>query len=316
MQEIRNDMKPKTGKIQISMRSRLGFNLYDVFVYIFCLFFGLMCFYPLWYVFMGSISEYADFAKTPIAILPSWPPTFKYYESIIMGQVFQRALGLSFVKTAFGAGLSVLLTGMMAYAVSKKHIRGMTALNGMVVFTMFFSGGLIPTFLLIKGLGLYNTFWALTIPWLMSATNFVIMRNYFVYSVPQELEEAASIDGANMVMVFFRIIVPISTPTIAAVFLFDAVSQWNDWYSFLIYCDNVKLQPVVWLLRRMLINPSLASQSADTATVLQMADKFGYLPPLSLKFTTIIFAMLPIMLVYPFLQRYFVKGILIGAVKG
>ncbi len=309
-------MSSKAMKIRISMRSRIGFNFYDVFLYAFCILFGIVCFYPLWYVFIGSISEYADFAKNPLNLLPSWPPTFKYYESILMGQVFQRALGLSLLKTAFGAGLSVLLTGMMAYAVSKKHIKGMTALNFMVVFTMFFSGGLIPTFLLVKGLGMYNTFWALSLPWLMGATNFVIMRNYFVYSVPQELEEAASIDGANAVFIFFRIIVPISMPTIAAVFLFDSVSQWNDWYSFLIYCDDVKLQPVVWLLRRMLIDPSLSRQSADTQTVLQMADKFGYLPPMSLKFTTIIFAMLPIMLVYPFLQRFFVKGILIGAVKG
>lgn len=294
-----------------SMLTIFGFNFFDVFVYAFCIGFAFFCFYPMWYVFIGSLSEAEKFSTVSFNILPTWPPTLKYYISIITGGAFKRALSVSLFKTLFGASVSVILTAMMAYAVSKEHIKGMKAINFYVIFTMFFSGGLVPTFLLIKGLNMYDTIWALSLPLLMSVGNFVIMRSFFIYTIPQELEEAAAIDGANAVYMFFKIILPISKPTIATVFLFDAVAQWNDWYTYLVYCESPELRPVVQVLRKLLTDPNAVKGNS-----LAMLNKFGYLPPLPLKMTTIILAMLPIIVVYPFLQRYFVKGIMIGAVKG
>jgi len=294
-----------------SLRSLLGFNFFDVFIYAFCILFAFLCFYPMWYVFIGSLSEASKFSTVSFNFLPSFPPTLKYYISIIGGGAFQRALSVSLFKTLFGAFASVVLTSMMAYAVTKVHIKGMKAINFYVIFTMFFSGGLVPTFILIRNLKLYDTIWALSLPLLMGVGNFVIMRSFFIYTIPQELEEAAAIDGANAVRMFFTIIVPISKPVIATVFLFEAVSQWNDWYTYLVYCESPELRPVVQVLRRLLTDPN-----AVKGNNIAILSRFGYLPPLPLKMTTIILAMLPIIIVYPFLQRYFVKGIMIGAVKG
>lgn len=299
-----------------SMRMKMGFNFYDVFVAVFCVGFALLCFYPMWYVLLGSITPYSDFSKTTIPVLPPLVPDFSYYGAILKTGVFYNALTVSFAKTLFAASLSVLLTATMAYAVSKTHVRGMPTINWLVILTMFFSGGLIPNYMLVKELGMLNTFWGLTLPWLLGATNFIIMRNYFVAAIPQDLEEAAKIDGANDITVFFRVIVPLSKPTMAAVFLFEAVSQWNDWYSYLIYAQREPmLKPLVWVLKEMLTDPA-ASAGASGSNIYQMSRDLAAFPPMGLKMTTIILSMLPIILFYPFLQKYFVKGILIGAVKG
>jgi len=299
-----------------SMRIKLGFNFYDVFVVLFTVGFGLLCFYPMWYVFLGSITPYSDFSKTAIPFLPPLVPDLSYYKAILQTGVFYNALTISFAKTLFGSAASVLLTATMAYAVSKTHVRGMPTINWLVVMTMFFSGGLIPTYLLIRDLHMLNTFWALTVPWFLGATNFIIMRNYFVVAVPNELEEAAKIDGANDVTIFFRIVLPLSKPTMAAMFLFDAVFHWNDWYSYLIYAQREpSLRPVVWVLKEMLTDPATAGGSSGS-DIYQMSRMLASFPPVGLKMTTIILSMLPIILFYPFLQKYFVKGILIGAVKG
>lgn len=295
---------------------KIGFNFYDVFVVAFCLSFGLLCFYPMWYVVLGSITPYADFSKSLIPALPPLKPDFSYYTAILQTGVFYNSLTVSFAKTLFASFASVLLTATMAYAVSKTHVRGMTAVNWLVVMTMFFSGGLIPTYMLVHGLHMLNTFWSLTVPWLLGATNFIIMRNYFVAAVPHELEEAAKIDGANDIVIFFRVIMPLSKPTLAAVFLFEAVSQWNDWYSYLIYAQRApSLKPLVWVLKEMLTDPSTAAGQSGS-NIYQMSRLLDSFPPMGLKMTTIVLSMLPIILFYPFLQKYFVKGILIGAVKG
>ena len=201
---------------------------------------------------------------------------------------------------------------MMAYGASKERIKGMRAVNFLVVFTMFFSGGLIPSFILVQRLRLYDTFWAMVIPQLLATGNFIIMRNYFSYSIPVELEDACAIDGANEVQVFFKIVIPISKPMFAAIALFVAVANWNDWYSYLIHVRKRDLRPFVEVLRRLLINPNeyLGGISGGPGPGITV------MPPAPLKMTTIMIAMLPILMLYPFLQKHFAKGILIGAVKG
>lgn len=294
-----------------TMKSRLGFNFYDIFFMTFCLLFGIVCFYPMWYVFLGSINPSDSFGTQNLNILPPLNPSFKYYKVILTGTLFQRALIISVLKTVLASTGTVILTGMMAYGVSKKHVKGMKFVNFYMVFTIFFSGGLIPTFLLIRGLGLYDTFWVMVIPSLVNAGNFILMRNYFAYAVPAELEDAAVVDGVNEVIMFFKIIIPISMPLFASIFLFTAVGQWNDWYTYLIYVNKIELQPFIVVLQKLLIDPTGYLVQQGTSSLLGL-----HLTSTTLKMTTIMVAIIPIIILYPFLQKHFAKGMMIGAVKG
>ena len=298
----------------MSRKKKFQFNLFDIFAVVFCCATGLICFYPMWYVFLGSIDP-SDFvaSKGIIQIIPSDVPSFRYYTAILSGSAFLRAISVSFYKTFITSILSLIITSMMAYGISKKYIKGMDFFNLLIIFTMFFGGGLIPTFLLIRALKLYDTFWAMVIPQIFSVGNFIIMRNYFSYSVPKELEDASVIDGANEFVMFFRIIIPISMPMFAAIFLFEAVRNWNDWYSYLIFVNKQELRPIIEVLRKILIDPTVYMGTRSTNI---MGGNISFMPPAALKMTTIMIATMPILLLYPFLQKYFAKGILIGAVKG
>ena len=294
---------------RFDMRRRLHFNFFDIMVYLVTFAFAVICFYPLWYVFIVSIMEQDTYVRSGFILLPPPNPTFEYYKYILASKYFANAFLISVAKTSLATAGTIFITSAMAYAVSKDFLKGMKTLNFLMIFTMFFSGGLIPTFILYKSLNLLGSFWVMVIPSLTPASIFVIMRNYFSYSVPKELEDSCKIDGASDFVVFFKIVMPLSKSMIAAMSLFVAVSHWNDFTTFLYYVDKLALQPFIWLLRRMLIDPNLATSSVA-------AELDNFVPPLSLKMTTIICTMLPIMLVYPVLQKHFAKGILIGAVKG
>ncbi|MBO9607291.1 MAG: carbohydrate ABC transporter permease [Paenibacillaceae bacterium] len=289
-----------------------GAVAYDAVVLVFCAAFSLICFYPIWYVFLGSISSPDSSGAQAIALLPPLKPYFGYYATILQGAVFQRAMSVSLSTTLLGASLSVLVTGAMAYGVSKTKIRGMKAVNVYMVVTMFFSGGLIPYFLLVNQLGLYNTYPALIIGHLLPVWNFIVMRNYFVASIPSELEDAAVVDGANEAILFFKVIVPISMPLFATMFLFVAVAIWNDWFTYLIFVNKIELQPFIVVLQKLLVDPN---QYLNRLGAMNAVNDVN-MAPTALKMTTIMIAMLPIFILYPFLQKHFAKGMLIGAVKG
>ena len=295
-----------------SMRQRLGFNFYDVFVVTFCVLFALICFYPMWYVFIASLTPYEEFVKGGLMLWPTGGVDFQYYNVIFNNSSFVSSLWISASKTVIGTALSLLVTSTMAYAVSKVHVPGMKVLNLLTVFTMFFSGGLVPTYMLYKDLGLIRSYWVMVIPYALSITYYIVMRNYFSYSVSSELEDAASIDGCNEVRIFFQIILPLSKPMLAAVGLFLAVGFWNDYYSYMMYISSKPaLQPFAWVLRRVLTDSQMMAQMRSGAT--SVGSQLP--PPMALRMATIICAMLPIMCVYPFLQKHFAKGIMIGAVK-
>ena len=294
------------------MRQRLGFNFYDVFVVTFCVLFALICFYPMWYVFIASLTPYEEFVKGGLMLWPTGGVDFQYYNVIFNNSSFVSSLWISASKTVIGTALSLLVTSTMAYAVSKVHVPGMKVLNLLTVFTMFFSGGLVPTYMLYKDLGLIRSYWVMVIPYALSITYYIVMRNYFSYSVSSELEDAASIDGCNEVRIFFQIILPLSKPMLAAVGLFLAVGFWNDYYSYMMYISSKPaLQPFAWVLRRVLTDSQMMAQMRSGAT--SVGSQLP--PPMALRMATIICAMLPIMCVYPFLQKHFAKGIMIGAVK-
>ena len=305
-------MKERKRKEHRGMREALGFNFYDVFVLVFCITFGLICFYPLWYVLIASVTPYETFVEGGLMLFPKGGIDLQYYKTIFSNSSFSSSMWISVSKTVIGTLLSVLVTSTMAYAVSKTHVKGMKLLNVLVVFNLFFSGGLIPQYVLYMNLGLIRNYWVMVLPGVLNITYFIIMRNYFPYSVPAELEEAARIDGCNDVRVFFRIIIPLSKPMLAAVSLFIAVIQWNDYYQYMVFIANKpQLQPFAWVLRRILTDQTMMSQVRNGA----MSLGAQLPPPMALRMATIICAMLPIMVVYPFLQKYFAQGMLIGAVK-
>lgn len=293
------------------MRGKLGFNFYDVFVVGFCIIFALICFYPIWYVAVASVTPYEVFIRNKVMLIPT-SLDFQYYKAIFKTPVFANSIMISVTKTVLGTLLSLFITSSMAYGVSKVHVKGMKVINALVVFNLFFTGGLIPEYMLYKNIGMLRTFWVMVIPGGLNIVYYIIMRNYFSFSVSQELEEAAKIDGCTDIGVFFKVILPLSKSMLAAVGLFIAVINWNDYYSYMMFITSrPELQPFAWVLRRTLVDPAMMSQIRRGAQSIGMPN----IPPIGLQMTTVIVAMLPIMMVYPFLQKYFAKGMMLGAVK-
>lgn len=292
-------------------RRRRRFNAFDVFVLTLCIGFAFACFYPMWYVVLTSVTPYDDVVRHPIRIIPQ-AIDLQYYKAILSSKALLRSLGISVVKTVCATALSLLITSSMAYGVSKTHVKGMKVINAIVVLTLFLQGGLIPQYLLYKDIGILRTFWVMVLPGALNVVYFIIMRNYFSYSIPKEIEEAATIDGCNDVTIFFRIVIPLSKPMFAAVGMFVAVFNWNDYYSYLMFISNrPELQPFAWALRQILVDPSMMQQVQTEAA----GRGLPVLPPIELRTAAIVLAMLPILVIYPFLQRYFSKGMLLGAVK-
>lgn len=302
----------RAGLTRRSMLQTVGFNFYDVFVYAFCILFALICVYPMWYVLICSITPYEEYIKGGLMLWPTGGVDLQYYQAIFNTKAFTTSMWISVSKTVLATVLSLLVTSTMAYACSKVHIRGMKLVNALVVFNLFFTGGLIPQYMLYQDLGLLRSYWVMVIPGALNITYFIIMRNYFSYSVPKELEEAAMIDGCTEVGVFFRIVTPVSRSMLAAVALFIAVINWNDYYNYMMFISNkTNLQPFVWILRRMLVDQSMMNTVRRGAVGLGLELP----PPMALRMATIICAMVPIMCVYPFLQKHFTSGITLGAIK-
>ena len=305
-------MNNATPKYRRTMLQRFGFNFYDVFVLVFCVGFAALCVYPMWYVAVASVTPYSEFIKGGLML---WPKGFdlQYYEAIFGTKSFLNSMWISVSKTALSTLLSVAVTATMAYGVSKTNVKGMKFVNLLVVFNLFFSGGLIPQYMLYKNLGLLRSYWVMILPGALNITYFIIMRNYYSFSVPHALEEAAMIDGCTEVGVFVRIVSPISKSMVAAISLFIAVLNWNDYYSYMMFISNkTELQPYAWVLHRMLTDQTMMNQVRNGAVNMGMATPP---PPMALRMACIICAMLPIMCVYPFLQKHFTKGITLGAVK-
>jgi len=208
--------------------------------------------------------------------------------------------------TLVGTGIQLLLTAAMAYPLSKANLPGGTLVMGMVVVTLVFSGGMIPTFLIVKDLGLLNTYWALILPAAINPFSLIIIRNFF-QQLPAELEESAKVDGANEIQTLWRIILPLSKPVLATFALFYAVGIWNDFMSPLLYLNDSSMWTLQMFLRQVTVATDLSMVQADQ----------NELPPAQgIKFAVIVVATVPILLVYPFLQKHFAKGMLIGSVKG
>ncbi|MFD2027858.1 carbohydrate ABC transporter permease [Promicromonospora aerolata] len=268
--------------------------------------FALICVLPFLNVLGSSLATPGELATRSFVIIPE-TFTLDAYRYILSTSTIFRALGVSVFVTAMGTFVSLLLTSFMAYALSKPYLRGRRVINFLVIFTMLFSGGMIPTFIVVQKLGLIDSLWALILPVAINAFNFVIMRSFF-QAIPDSLEEAARIDGCSDLGVFLRIVLPLSLASIATIGLFYAVGYWNTYQHAILYINDSAKWPIQVLLRQIVIVASGMNADASVVDVVP--------PAQSVKMAVIVVATLPMLLVYPFIQRYFVKGALIGSVKG
>lgn len=266
--------------------------------------------YPIWYVIVNSLNDGVDAMGGGIYW---WPRefTFENYKAVFANPGILTAFGVTIAKTVIGTLTHVFFTAMVAYAISRRDLYGRNFYMVIGVITMFFSGGLIPYFLLIRDLGLFDNFLVYIIPTLFNFFHLIIFVSFF-RELPTSLEEAAKIDGANDFMIFIKVILPLSMPVIATIALFQGVYQWNDYFAGVIFVNNPDLQPIQTYLYKVVAESSSNQMMANapggitTKTVTSQ----------SIKLATMVVTTLPIMLVYPFLQKYFVKGMLIGSVKG
>ncbi|PYI57106.1 carbohydrate ABC transporter permease [Paenibacillus flagellatus] len=265
---------------------------------------------PFYNVFITSFADPAEVVKQQLYLIPT-SFTLNSYELLLNGSYVGRALFNSLVVTAAGTFVNMLVTTCGAYALSKKAMPGRKAMMAGIVFTMLFSGGLIPFYLTIKNLHLINSYGAMIFPVAVSTFFLIVMINQF-NTIPPSLEESAKIDGANDIYVLFRIVMPISKPTLAAITLFYAVARWNEWYNAMLFVTDPKMHPMQLFLRNMLADVTrMARDDMGANMMAQMSQRY----PDGLKMASVVVTMLPIMLVYPFLQKYFSAGVTLGAVK-
>ncbi|WP_294431444.1 carbohydrate ABC transporter permease [uncultured Treponema sp.] len=273
----------------------------------------LICFaslYPIWYTIIVSFNNSEDTLRGGLYFLPR-VFTLESYKTVFQDKSIVKAFGITIMRTLVGTVSSVIFTSMVAYAFSKKHLLGNKIYMIIGTITMFFGGGLIPTFILYKNIGLYDNFLVYIIPSLFNFYNMIIFMAFF-RELPVSLEESAKLDGANDMMIFFRIILPLSMPVVATIALFNGVWQWNDYFTGVMYINDSDLQPIQTFLYRI-----VASASASKAVVsLPAGISAQQVSSQSVRLATMVVTTLPIVCVYPFLQKYFVKGMLIGSIKG
>ncbi|WP_240418965.1 carbohydrate ABC transporter permease [Paenibacillus periandrae] len=290
----------------MSIRS-FGDKLFDVFNYTVVTLFALACLFPFFYVASFSVTPYSEYLQNPLKLIPS-QIELSAYKQILQMPLMWTGYKNTIIITVAGVAINIFLLIISAYPLSKKDLKGRNVIMVLITFTMFFNGGLIPNFYLIKTLDIYNTLWAMILPGALGAYNLILMKN-FVSAIPESLEESAFIDGANEIKVLFRIIVPLCKPAIATFVIFHAVTQWNTFFSAIIYTSRRSLWPLMLILREMVVD-----DGGITKDTMDM-NNTG-VTVFTIKMAIIIFATLPILLVYPFLQKYFMKGVLVGSVKG
>lgn len=285
-----------------------GDTVLNVTVYMLLTIFALCTLLPFANVLSKSVSAQWAVVSGKVSILPVGfqLETMKF---VVSSRDFVNSFSISVFITVVGGVLSILLTAFSAYPLSKKHIPGVKSVLIIYIFTMLFNGGIVPNYMLIKNLKLLNTVWALILPGMISVFNLLIIKNYYE-SLPESMEESAKLDGASNITILFRIIIPLSIPVIATISLFYAVAYWNDFFNAMMYITNPRLRPL------QLFMMGIVKYTANMDELLKDPDKMLNIPAEGISAATIIASTIPIVLVYPFLQKYFIKGIIIGSEKG
>lgn len=290
------------------VKESLGDRLFEkTLILILLLICGLVL-YPVILVVSSSFSD-------PVMVMANrvvlWPvkPTLVNYKYVFNYREIWRGYINTIIYATVGTAINVFMTTLSAYPLSRKDFYGRNLFMGIFVFTMFFSGGMIPGYLLIKNLGLLNTMWALILPGMISTWNLIIVRTFFQSSIPMEMQEAAFIDGATDFGVYTKIVLPLSAPIIAVMTLFYGVGHWNSWFPALLYLSERSKYPLQIILREILIQSSTQEMSGGAVMDQEIIGE-------GIKYATMVVATLPILCLYPFLQKYFVKGVMVGAIKG
>lgn len=293
----------------VRVKKSVGDRIVDVIIYVGLGLVALSTVLPFLYVIAGSFATDKELTEKAFFIVPEvW--SLNAYKYAINSQNILRGLRNSIILTALGTFLCMAFSLSFAYPLSKKHFRGRNWMMNMVIFTMLFGGGMIPCYLVYTAYGLYDTFWALILPGLISPFNMVIIKNFF-QELPQELEDAAFMDGANDLQIFAKVALPLSKPVIASISLFYGVGFWNDYFSSMIYLKTAEKFPIQIQLRSIILLTSKINEA-----VMDYYDMNGAPPDKAVKMACTVIATVPILVVYPFVQKYFTKGVMVGAVKG
>lgn len=278
---------------------------FDIFLVIFFVIYSIIMIFPFYNAFIISIVPESHYSNNPLSLYPE-SITLESYREVVEADLIWNSYGITILEVIIGTACNVIVTIAAGYVLSRKRFPLRNFFMNLIIFTMFFGGGFIPWYRLLISMGFKNSFLVLIIPGLVDTYNLLLARNYFS-SLPYEFEESAKIDGANEIVILYKIFIPIALPIIATITLFYAVGHWNSWYTAMLFISKADLQPLPLMLRRIVIGNTGAMGASPIDR-----DIFSD----GVKMACIFFTMTPIMLVYPFIQRYFVKGILIGALKG
>ncbi|MFD0960244.1 carbohydrate ABC transporter permease [Paenibacillus chungangensis] len=289
-------------------KKSLGEKAFDITNAIVLVAASIMFLYPLWFVLISSVSSASAIASGNVTLVPHGF-NLEAYERVFRDESIWRAYSNTFLYVGVGTLINLVLTTLGAYPLSRRDLRGRNAIMLFIVFTMFFSGGLIPIYLNVRDLGLFDTRWAILLPGAISAYNLIVMRTFFQSTIPDGLVESAKIEGASDYRILWSIVVPLSMPVLAVMTLFYAVGHWNSWFDAMIYLQDRALYPLQLLLREILVS----SQTNDMMGGVGSGDVTAVSE--TIKYATIVIATLPILVVYPFLQKYFAKGVMLGGVK-
>lgn len=295
----------RKNKIKVSALSRI----FDVFNVLLMIAIVICTFYPMIHIVMASFSDGNLLLAHRGILLKPLDFTIGGYKMVFKDPMILRGYANTIFVVVAGTFISVLVTAMGAYFLSRKNVMLQTPVMLYVMFTMFFSGGMIPFYFTVKDLGLYNSIWSLILPTAVNTFNLIIMRTGFA-SIPDSLEESAKLDGAGHLTILFKIVIPLAMPTIAVIILYYAVSYWNSWFNAMMFIQDRVKYPLQLVLRGVLMSNDTSAMTGGVTAV----DKESVGE--SVKYGVIVVATIPILAVYPFLQKYFVKGVMIGAVKG
>lgn len=310
-------MKSKVAvSVAPSMRRTRGEKIYNVFNILFFVVFAFICVYPFYYLIINSISDNAASAAGQVNW---WPDGFhlENYKQVFALDGLSAAAFISLARTVIGTALTVIASAFLGFMFTQQKMWRRTFWYRFIVVTMYFNAGLIPMFITMKNLGLTNNFWVYVLPAIVQPFNIILVKTY-VESIPASLQEAAEMDGAGTMTVFGKIILPMCTPILATVAIFSAVGQWNSFQDTLIYMTDSKLYSLQYLLYTYInqANALAASVKASAGTAMNVAALATQQTPTSIRMTVSVIVVLPILFVYPFFQRFFVKGMMLGAVKG
>jgi putative aldouronate transport system permease protein len=291
--------------MRLNTDKSVGSKLWDIVNYTLLSVCALTAIVPFLYILAGSFATGQELAEKGFILIPT-RFTLESYRFILSTETISRSLLVSVYITVAGTALNLLLTSLMAYPLSRQELNGRKWIMYMVVYAMLFNGGMIPTYIVVKNLGLLNTYWAMLLPGAISAFNMIVMKNFF-QQLPEGLEESAKIDGCNDLMILFRIVLPLSMPVIATLALFYGVGHWNTFFSAILYINDAKMWPVqVWLRQIVILSAGGFTETSESEPP----------PSQTIKMAVIVVSTVPILFVYPFLQKHFAKGALMGSVKG